>query len=266
MTDTLKYAFEHGGQDVAVQLDCLERYLDPITAQRLAGPVVHPGDHCWEVGAGGGSVARMLARAAGSDGMVVATDLDTSHLSRLRGVVVRTQDLRTDPVPAGGPFQLIHARLVLLHLPERRAILRNLAGALAPGGWLVVEEFDCTATPRVLRSPYPAAEKLFTQVLDGVLDALRQRGADLAWAQEVYGEMAAVGLTDIDALVHAQSWAGGSPGARLYEVNCRQLQPKLVDAGYDMASLRRFQSLMWDPHFAAFSYQFVSTRGRRPLD
>jgi len=116
-----------------------------------------------------------------------------------------------------------------------------------------------------LRSPYPAGEKLFTQVLDGVLDALRERGADMAWAQDVYGEMAAAGLTDIDTLVHAESWAGGSPGAQLYAVNCRQLEPRLIGSGFDRAQLRMFQNLMWDPHFAALSYQFVSTRGRRPL-
>jgi hypothetical protein len=97
-----------------------------------------------------------------------------------------------------------------------------------------------------------------------VLEALEQRGADLGWAQDVYAEMAQAGLTDIDTIVHAESWPGGSSGARLYEVNAGQLQPRLLDSGLDPGQLRRFRHLMRDVRFAALSYPFVSTRGRRP--
>jgi SAM-dependent methyltransferase len=266
VNSTTPYAFDSRSREAADQLGCLERYLDPITATRLDPPVARAGDHCWEVGAGGGSVARMLARCAGPDGLVVATDLDTTHIARTGRIRVCTQDVRRDPVPEGGPFHLIHARLVLLHLPERRAVLRTLAGALAPGGWLVVEEFDCSAGPAVLHAPSPEAEKLFRRVMETLFGVLERRGADLGWAHDVYGEMATAGLTDIDTLVHAESWPGGSPGARLFEVNAGQLHPQLLDAGLDPTDLRFFQLLVRDRRFAALSYPFVSTRARRPLD
>jgi 2-polyprenyl-3-methyl-5-hydroxy-6-metoxy-1,4-benzoquinol methylase len=259
-----RYAFDTRAPHASLQVACLERYLDPVTAQRLA-PLVRPEARCWEVGAGGGSVARMLARSTGPDGLVVATDLDIAQLTGCSGMVARRHDVRWDPAPEGGPFDLIHARLVLLHLPERRNVLHTLASALAPGGWLVVEEFDCVPGPRVLRAANVAAEKLFTQVMDAMLDALRQRGADLGWAQDVYGEMALAGLTDIDSQMHAESWPGGSPGALLYQVNCHQLEPTLREAGLDLGVLRMFRMLMDDTQFAALSYPFVSTRGRRPL-
>jgi len=195
VTQTTEYAFNNRSQAAAVQLACIERYLDPVTAGRLAPPVVRDGDHCWEVGAGGGSVAQMLVRGVGWDGLVVATDIDTSQLMRREELVVLDHDVRWDAPPEGGPFQVIHARLVLLHLPERREVLRRLTEALAPGGWLVVEEFDCTAGPCVLHAPDAAAEKLFQQVMEALLGALEQRGADLGWAQRVHGEMAVAGLT-----------------------------------------------------------------------
>jgi len=264
VTQTTEYAFNNHSQAAAVQLACIERYLDPVTAGRLAPPVVRDGDHCWEVGAGGGSVAQMLVRGVGWDGLVVATDIDTSQLMRREELVVLDHDVRWDAPPEGGPFQVIHARLVLLHLPERREVLRRLTEALAPGGWLVVEEFDCTAGPCVLHAPDAAAEKLFQQVMEALLGVLEQRGADLGWAQRVHGEMAVAGLTDIDTILHAESWPGGSSGARLYDVNCAQLQPALVEAGLDLAQLTLFRRLMYDPRFAALSYPFVSTRGRRP--
>jgi 2-polyprenyl-3-methyl-5-hydroxy-6-metoxy-1,4-benzoquinol methylase len=43
-------------------------------------------------------------------------------------------------LPAGR-YDLIHARLVLSHLPQRRDVLARLVQALRPGGWLVVEDF-----------------------------------------------------------------------------------------------------------------------------
>jgi SAM-dependent methyltransferase len=262
MTTTVGYAFDNRQRED--QFACLERYLDPITAWRLAPPVVQEGDRCWEVGAGGGSVARLLAGAVGRRGLVVATDIDPAHIMPGDGVVVRTHDVRRDPPPEGGPFHLIHARLVLLHLPERRQVLRTLARALAPGGWLVVEEFDCTAGPCVLSAPDAAAEMLFTRVVDGLLAVLRRHGADLGWGMEVHGEMARIGLTDVETVMHAESWPGGSWGARLYEVNANQLQPALLDAGLDAGDLALFGRLMHDPRFVALSYPFVSTRGRRP--
>ena len=50
--------------------------------------------------------------------------------------------------PPGDPFDLVHARLVLVHLPDRERALAAMVGALRPGGWLLVEDAD----PRCSRS------------------------------------------------------------------------------------------------------------------
>jgi chemotaxis methyl-accepting protein methylase len=55
--------------------------------------------------------------------------------------------------PPTGPFDLIHARLVLVHVTERDAALRTLAGALAPGGWLVIEDADPSLQPLAAVDP-----------------------------------------------------------------------------------------------------------------
>lgn len=44
-------------------------------------------------------------------------------------------------LPAGA-FNLVHARLLLEHLPQRDEVLRALVRALRLGGWLLVEDFD----------------------------------------------------------------------------------------------------------------------------
>ena len=40
------------------------------------------------------------------------------------------------------PFDLVYARLLLFHLPERVAVLARLWDAVAPGGHLVVQDYD----------------------------------------------------------------------------------------------------------------------------
>lgn len=257
-----EYAFDNRAAEAVAQLRTLESILDPVSARRLAYPVLRPAARCWEVGAGGGSIARLMARAVGPDGHVTATDIETTHLVDGPNLTVQRHDVRTESPPEG-PFDVIHARLLLLHLPERRRILAELAQALAPGGWLIVEEFDATAGLRVLTAPSDSAGKLFTQVVDALIDVLRDRGADLAWAQNAHTEMALVGLTDVDTVTHAESWTGGSVGASLHEINSRQLEPKLLAAGVSADDLTAFRQLARDARFSALSYQFVSTRGRR---
>src|SRR5262249_61162790 len=46
-----------------------------------------------------------------------------------------------EPVP-GGPFDIVYARLLLFHLPQRAAVLARLWEAVAPGGHLVVQDYD----------------------------------------------------------------------------------------------------------------------------
>lgn len=258
-----EYTFDNGAPEAVPQLRALESFLDPITVGRIAAPVLAPGGVCWEVGAGGGSVARRMAEAVGPAGRVLATDIDTAHLAPTANLDVRRHDVRNEP-PPGDAFDLIHARLVLLHLPERRRVLATLAGVLAPGGWLVVEEFDCTAPLRVLTAPSDDAAKLFAQVTDAMLGILQSHGADLTWAQDVHGQLASAGLVDVDTVTHSQSWPGGSVGASLYATNSRQLEPELLEAGLSPGQLEAFRRLLRDPGFAVMSYQFVSTRGRRP--
>jgi len=257
------YAFNNSPVDANIHFSVLERYLDPLTRGRLAPPVVRVGARCWEVGAGGGSVARALAAAAGPSGHVVATDLDPSQLTAEGTLSVRQHDLRTGPID-GGPFDLVHARLVLMHIPDRAEILRDLVRVLAPGGWLVVEEFDCTTVPPVLTAPEDASRELFAEVVSGILTTLRAKGADLGWAPRVHGQMAAAGLQTIDTIVHSESWAGGSSGMALYEINARALVADIVAAGVPDDHVAEFCRLTRDPRFAALSYEFVSTRGRKP--
>ena len=75
----------------------------------------------------------------GPSGHVVATDIDTRWLAPSLNLEVRHHhNVVDDPVDRSG-YDVIHARLVLEHLPQRLTVLAKLVAALRPGGWLVVE-------------------------------------------------------------------------------------------------------------------------------
>ena len=62
------------------RLALLTQFADPITTRRLTDLGVGRGWRCLEVGAGNGSIARWLASRVGSEGRVVATDLNPRFL------------------------------------------------------------------------------------------------------------------------------------------------------------------------------------------
>lgn len=258
-----EYAFSNRSPQATDQLTALETYLDPLTRTCLNEIGIRPGDRCLEVGPGGGSIAYWLADRVGPTGRVVAVDQDTSRLAPAPGLEIIERDVRQG-IPADGPFDLIHARLVLLHLPQRRELLRQLADRLAPGGWLVLGEFS-RAPLTVLTAGSQSDAELFTRVIETLARVLEQgHGADLGWAHQVHPAMAEIGLQRIHSVEHAETWTGGGTGCYLHHVNSLQKQDALREAGLTDAELDEFRRIVADPAFSARSWQFVCTRGQRP--
>jgi SAM-dependent methyltransferase len=259
------YAFSNSSPQAAAQLSTLEGYLDSLTVSCLEAVGVPPGVRCLELGPGGGSIAHWLAARTGPTGRVVAVDKDTSNLAAAPNLEIIRHDL-ADGVPVDGEFYLIHARLVLLHLPYRRRLLRELAARLAPGGWLVLGEFSRQPL-EVLTARSAADAELFTRVIDALIEILEHRhGADLDWAHQVRAAMVEAGLGNIHTTEHAETWTGGGAGCRLHHVNSVQKHHALLDAGLTEAEIDRFRQVVADPGFSARSWQFVCTRGQHRGD
>lgn len=258
-----QYAFSNSDPQAADQLAALEYCLDPVTTGVLERTGLQPGARCLEIGAGGGSIARWMAERVAPDGAVVALDLDTSRFVPSPGVELRQHDIRRG-LPNDGPYDLIHARLVLLHLHEREYLLRGLVDLLAPGGWLVLGEFSDDPL-QVVTCANPQDAELFHRVIRTLSSLLREHGADLTWARRLHVSMRDAGLADVHTVEYAESWTGGGPGAALHLSNSRQMRAGLLAAGITDAELARFQRLAQDPMFCARSWHFVCTRGRKPV-
>jgi 2-polyprenyl-3-methyl-5-hydroxy-6-metoxy-1,4-benzoquinol methylase len=229
MTNTHPYLLSNAAAQAETRFAALSSLFDETTFRHLGIAGIGSGWRCWEVGAGGPSVAAWMAEQVGSDGYVVATDIDTTWIDgTAAGFDVRVHDVAADDAPEGGGFDLIHARLVLVHVPDRERALRNLVGALKPGGWLVLEDFDTKLLDACLQ-PANEHEHRANKLRQGFLQLLGGRGVDLEYGRKLPDVLRAHGLIDIvsDAyfpIVH--------PAARTLEhANTLQVAAGLVAGG-----------------------------------
>ncbi|HVT41565.1 MAG TPA: methyltransferase [Acidimicrobiales bacterium] len=174
--------------------------FDPSTFRHLDGLGLAPGWRVWEVGAGGTTVVSHLAAGVGPEGSVVATDIDVSWAAAAQApnVEVRRHDVAVDPAPGSG-FDLVHARLVLVHVPERDAALAAMVGALRPGGVLLIEDADPALQPLSCIEETGPEEVLANRIRRGFRTLLAERGVDLAYGRSLPRRLRAAGLVDVAA-------------------------------------------------------------------
>jgi SAM-dependent methyltransferase len=191
------YVFAKGDSIASQRLQLLAEIFDPVSHACFERIGVAPGWSCWEVGAGYGTIAQWLHERIAPDGYVLATDLDPRFLARLaqHNLRVLRHDIVDGPLPARS-FDLIHARLLLCHLPSRERVLDRMIEALKPGGWLVIEDFDGLSLP-----PNPTlnpAERLLRSSA-AVRELLRSAGAELNFGRRVAGLLRERGMSDVNA-------------------------------------------------------------------
>jgi len=200
------------------RLTLLEAIFDPTTQQRLE--FVKPGWRCLEVAAGRGSITAWLADRVGPKGEVVASDLDPQHLQWLKRPNVRIvqHNILTDPMEALGTnaFDLVHARLLLQHLSKNQeAAIRRMAGALCPGGWLVIEDLD-SVTMASADAAHPLAAR-FDQLQTAGIEVVRASGAiDVACGRNLLAMVERAGLRNVRHESHARIERGGGTLGKWY--------------------------------------------------
>ena len=136
MNEAPDYAFPHSAEDESRRLDLFQQRLDPLTIRRVERLGLGAGSRCLEIGGGRGSITQWLSERVGPHGGVTATDLQVDFLNSIAApnIEVLRHDLRTDTFPESS-FDLVHARAVLMHIPDDPEILRRMV-VVAPSGWM----------------------------------------------------------------------------------------------------------------------------------
>lgn len=256
------YAFDNDEPTAGDMLAALGATLDEFSTARLDRAGIAPGMHCLEVGAGAGTIAVWLADRVGATGSVIATDLKPQHVPAHPRLTTIRHDVVTEPLPEG-PFDLIHARAVLQHLPQRRAVLATLADALAPGGVLVVEELEAGWARSVLATPDPRAYEVFAAYERALTRVLVRSGNDQTWNRLKHAAMLELGLEDVDTQGWQGSFAGGTGVCLLAYAGSAELHDRLVQAGMTADDLKFLRRIALDPRLVLRGIMLLSTTGRR---
>jgi SAM-dependent methyltransferase len=246
------------------RLSLLEALRDPWTIRNFGKIGVKEGWHCLEIAGGGGSIAQWLCREVGSSGHVIATDLEPHFLEAIDApnLEVWRHDILREPLPMEA-FDLVHARAVLVFLPQPVETISKIVAALKPGGWLLLEEHDMvSAVPDP--SMTPAATAISKKGWDALLSHVQSRGANPWYGRQLYHDVSINGIGDLQAEGTVTMSIGGTPSARFWKITLEQVQDQILEAGLlTLAELEDYRSLLESPEYRWFTGIALSVLGRR---
>jgi ubiquinone/menaquinone biosynthesis C-methylase UbiE len=127
------------------------RMWEEATVRILRNAGLREGMICLDVGCGPGDVMRMMGEIVGPSGGVTGLDMDGGLGREALAALRATTDSQFSFVecdvaaidnPPGGPFDLVFARLILIHVADPLALLRKMYSWVKPGGGLVTQDYD----------------------------------------------------------------------------------------------------------------------------
>lgn len=258
MSDEGSYTLPHDLPGESERLTLMSQMLDPQLFFRLGQIGVTEGWRCLEVGAGNGSVSRWLSVQVGPTGTVLSSDIDVGLLQMfdLPNVSVRRIDVTVDDLGSG--YDLVIARALLHHLPERVAVLARLAAAVKPGGFIVLEEPDFHP---VLATDSPTLREFW----EGWLVWANRHQIDYFVGRKIPAMLVAEGLAEVRAYGETILYRGASPTARYLEATMRELEGSLRTSGFISDSVwTDAMTLFRNDGFWSWQNAYVTSIGRRP--
>ena len=246
------------------RLRVLESVSDPTTVRHLDRLGIATGHRCLEAGAGAGSIAAWMRERVGPRGHVVAVDLDTRFVETVAGVEVRALDIAKEPLDEAA-FDMVHARNLLVHIPEAGAALMSLIRALTPGGVLLIEEPDTTVIAAMDKT-HPLAAS-FDNLMGKKIEFLRSTGVmDMSFTMTIPALLRDAGLEDCGNEGTTQIARGGSVIAGVVLSAFERLDPMLVAHGVTTATeVDDAHSALRDPTFAFRNMITLAAWGRAPV-
>jgi len=256
MTDyTLPHTL-HGERD---RLGILAEALDPAHRRHLEALGLQPGWQCMEVACGLGTMSEWLAVRVAPGGRVLATDIDIKYLAevRLPNLEVRRLNILEDPLEENA-YDLVTARAVLHHLPDRPKAIQRMISALKPGGVFLSLEPDML--PATVAEP--ESMKKFWQ---GWLNWSFTVGIDYFIGRKLPALLVSEGLTDIGAQGYAEYFNGGSVWAKMWLGTIEELEQRLLESGIVSGELlQEFYQRYNDPSYWTTVINFTAAWGRKP--
>lgn len=246
---------EQAGEGERIDFGALA--YDDFTMARLRALGAGPGWHCLDVGAGTGTVSRRLLDEAGVES-VLAVDRDVRFLEQRPGLDVMEADI-TAPDFTPGRFRLVHARFVLMHLPEHDRLVTALAGLVAPGGVLVLSDAVDPTSERTPGTPYSVVMRAMWQGLRATI------GTDVSWVASYPQLLRGAGLVPVAAEIHVPPLLPDSPISRFWADTWQRSREAMLATGLvDDAAIDTAVRYLGSDECAALSAGMLTAWGWKP--
>jgi ubiquinone/menaquinone biosynthesis C-methylase UbiE len=234
-----EYLFDNIGERAETGFLTLSELYDAHTIHQLKERGIEEGWSCLEVG-GGGSITSWLCARVGVTGRVLATDIEPRFLQALRlpNLEVWRHDIGEEPLSTG-EFDLVYARLALVHLPERDSALRRMVAALKPGGWIVTEESDEMS---LLPDPAVNPGAVSSRARHAFQQVVTSAEFDLCYGRLLSQKLRSNGLVNLGAEASIFVWKARSAGTRLLKLDCEELREAIT--GWHLMSPSEFEADM----------------------
>ena len=192
-----------------------------------------PGQSAIDIGCGPSGILELLSERVSPGGRVVGLDADPAHAAMARqfaterqlpGVEIVIADARHTGLPSRS-FDLVHARTVLVTVPEPAEVLAEMARLARPGGWIASLEAD--AEYSVCYPAHPA----WTRMSDIFHAAFSRNGADLLIGRRLTELYRAAGLDDIGVEARAGVYRASDSRRTVRPDLVRSMRSMILDMG-----------------------------------
>jgi ubiquinone/menaquinone biosynthesis C-methylase UbiE len=252
----------------------LERQADELAADSAAlldRVGLRQGQAAIDLGCGPRGILDLLAARVSPRGRVVGLDANPVHTAMaakfasdqaLGHVEIVTADARHTGLPSGS-FDLVHARTLLINLPDPAAVVAEMVRLAKPGGAVAVAEPDTEHA--LCYPPNPAFDRIC--VIFSV--AFSRNGADPAIGRRVSELFRQAGLADVKVESRTQMYPPGNSRRTVRLDLVHAIRPQIVEMG--LASSHELGELdaaarphLEDPRTIVMSGLLFLVWGRKP--
>jgi SAM-dependent methyltransferase len=256
----------------SVRLQRQSDELRPESVALLSRIGLQPGQSAIDLGCGPSGILDLLSAAVSPGGRAVGLDADAAHVALARqyagtrglaNVEVRRADARHTGLPSDS-FDLVHARTLLVTIPEPAQVVTEMARLARPGGWVASQEPDGTEHA-MCYPPLPAWDRL----RELFRASFSRSGADLRIGRRLTELYRQAGLCDIEVVAHAPLYPAGHSRRTILPDLVRSLRPVILELGladeHELIELdTEVRRHLADPHTVALMHLLVVTWGRKP--
>lgn len=165
---------------------------------------IRPDWRAVDIGCGPIGILNLLSERVGAEGSVVGLEREQRFVAMARSEVARrglrnVEVVQADALNTGlqkSSFDLVHERLVMINVPMREALLKEMVSLLRPGGTIILEDVDDISYTCVPLHPS------WTALLDAFHFAFHANGGNAYVGRELAGYLHRAGIRDIQVKIH----------------------------------------------------------------